>query len=221
MKEKMTHFLYSKIYPLLLYGFIKALTATLKIKTIGKEQYDHLRQANQRILFVFWHGRLFLMISMLHAQNHAVVVSSSRDGMLIARVLEKFRYHLILGSSDRSPVKVLLSGLKYIKNGFNIGFTIDGPKGPIHKVKPGALYLAQKSNAWIFPVSFSSKPAFIFHSWDRFLLPFPFAKTVLVFGKPYKLSPNDDIGQESLKLEQILNQLTKKADQIVGLEQPN
>lgn len=215
MKEKITHFLYSKIYPLLLFGFIKALTATLKIKVIGKEHYDHLRQTNQRMIVVFWHGRLFLIISMLRAQNHAVVISSSRDGMLLARVLEKFRYRLIFGSSDRSPVKSLLSGLDHLKKGFNIGFSIDGPKGPIHKAKPGALYLAQKSNAWILPVTFSSKPAFIFHSWDRFLLPFPFAKTVFIFGKPYK--PVQDPMKECLALEQILNQLTKEADQIVGL----
>lgn len=216
MKEKMINFLYCKIYPPLLYGFIKAITSTLKIKIIGKEHYDRLRKTNQRILIVFWHGRLFLMISVLQAPNHAVVVSSSRDGMLIAHVLERFHYHRIWGSSDRSPVKVLLSGLDHIKKGFNIGFTVDGPKGPIHKVKPGALYLAQKSDAWILPVSFSAKPAFIFHSWDRFLLPFPFAKAVFVFGKPFK--PSEDILHESLYLEQILNQLTQEADKIVGLE---
>ena len=95
---------------------------------------------------------------------------------------------------------------------------VDGPTGPIYKVKPGALFMAKKTNAMIIPLAFSADPCIILKAWDRYLLPVPFAKAVLIYGKPFK--PSSDLSdsviqKESIKLEKILNNLMDKANRIV------
>ena len=201
---------------------IKMITISLRIDIIGDKKILDLRGKNQRLMFAIWHGRHFLIISRLRFPDTSVLTSTSRDGKLIADILKKFGFDIIPGSSHRSPVRALLTSIQKMRGGKNLIFAVDGPTGPIHQSKPGALFVAKKADAFIVPVSFSSKPAVIFNSWDRFMLPLPFAKTCLLFGEPFK--PSDDLSQEtihmeSLELQNMLNALTLEADRQVGYEQ--
>ena len=144
--------------------------------------------------------------------------STSRDGRLQAKILKKFHYEIIPGSSSKTPVRALIQSLKKIQEGYNFAITVDGPTGPIYKVKPGALYVAKKTGATIIPMSFSSSPAFVIKSWDRYLMPKPFSRAVHLIGEPWQPSPDlneQTLEQEALHLEKILNSLTEKADRMV------
>jgi len=106
-----------------------------------------------------------------------------------------------------------------MRAGYDFAFAIDGPRGPIHEVKPGAIYLAKKINTCIIPITFSSYPSIHLNSWDRYLLPLPFARSVVIFGEPFYPSPSLDektIDSEKAILKKILNKITILADKKVG-----
>lgn len=150
--------------------------------------------------------------------------STSRDGILQASILKKFKYEIISGSSAKSPVRALIGSIQKMRMGYNVGFAVDGPTGPLYKVKPGAIYLAKKMQVPIIPISFSANPAIILKSWDKYLLPKPFAKSAIIFGKPFCPSANLDgntVISECKNLENILNRLTLQADRIVHLNNRN
>ena len=147
------------------------------------------------------------------------MVSTSLDGQLIANTLKIFGYEIIFGSSNRSPVRALVRSIQKMEQGFDVAFTVDGPRGPANKVKPGALFLAKKMNAIIIPATSSACPSITFKSWDRYLLPKPFAQAAIVFGQPF--IPSSHSGEETLReecqlIENTLNEITKQADQLVG-----
>lgn len=219
-KKKIRNWLYTHVYPGLITGAIRLITATLRIERVGIEPIDEYRCSNRRILFAFWHGRHFLMIPCLYSPNVSVLTSTSRDGRLLADVLRNFGYDSIPGSSHKSPVRALLACVNRIREGKDVVFAVDGPTGPIHKVKPGAVFVAAKSGASIIPVVFSCKPCAVFNSWDKFMLPLPFGKAVLLGGPP--IPPPQKSDGESIELirrtlEDTLNSLLAEADRRVGM----
>ena len=118
----------------------------------------------------------------------------------------------------KSPVRALVGSIQKMRAGFDIAFAVDGPTGPLHKAKPGALFLAKKMDALIIPVSFSAQPSITMKSWDEYILPKPFAHAVMFFGEPFH--PSSELGEdivqaECLFLEKTLNQISAKADSIV------
>ncbi|MDM7925983.1 MAG: lysophospholipid acyltransferase family protein [bacterium] len=219
-KKKIRNWLYAAVYPGMITGAIRLITATLRIERVGIEPIDEYRRSNRRILFAFWHGRHFLMIPCLYAPNVSILTSTSRDGRLLADVLRNFGYDSIPGSSHKSPVRALLACVNRIREGQDVVFAVDGPTGPIHSVKPGAVFVAAKSGASIIPVVFSCKPCAVFNSWDKFMLPLPFGKAVLLGGTP--IPPPEKSDSESIEsirrtLENTLNSLMAEADRRVGM----
>jgi lysophospholipid acyltransferase (LPLAT)-like uncharacterized protein len=219
--KKLQNWLYAYAYPPLLSGLIRVITATLRIRTIGEEKILDLKKQNRRIVYAVWHGRHFLVIPRFGSPDTCVLTSTSRDGTLLADVLKRFGFLTIPGSSHKSPVRALLTSIQRIKEGKDLIFAVDGPTGPIYRVKPGALFVAKKSGAFIVPITFSYKPSVVFKSWDRYMLPHLFARVWLVFGEPFQ--PTDDLAEEGvererLRLEETLNRLTAEADRLAGYD---
>jgi lysophospholipid acyltransferase (LPLAT)-like uncharacterized protein len=105
--------------------------------------------------------------------------------------------------------------LKAQKDGYDVIFVPDGPKGPRQQVQIGIIELARLSRCPIVPLSFSASRRKIFNTWDRFLLPCPFSKGVFIWGEPVYIDPDGDrthLEEQRLLLEQRLNQLTERAD---------
>jgi len=147
--------------------------------------------------------------------------SISRDGQLQANVLKKFGYGIAYGSSKSSPVRALVGAIQKMRDGWDIALTVDGPTGPIYKVKPGALFLAKKLDAVIIPLTFTAKPSLILRSWDKYMLPKLFGKAVLICGNPIKLSKEMDektVQEESMMLEKVLNEYLLEADRKIEEE---
>jgi lysophospholipid acyltransferase (LPLAT)-like uncharacterized protein len=219
ISKRLQNWLYAHAYPLILTGMIRGINVTLRIRTAGEDRILELKRRNRRIVYALWHGRHFLVIPRFGSPDICVLTSTSRDGTLIADILKRFGSNIIPGSSHKSPVRALLTSIQRIKEGKDLIFAVDGPTGPIYRVKPGALFVAKKAGAVIVPVSFSYKPALVFNSWDRYMLPYPFAKVRLVFGAPFQ--PSDDLSEEvvereRLQLEETLKRLTSEADLLAG-----
>lgn len=165
------------------------------------------------VMLAIWHSELFALtgFGMTRAGGRlATVVSDSRDGELIAQVLERIGYATARGSSTRGGLKALIALKRHMEHGRIGVITVDGPRGPRYKVKDGAVYLAHRAGALLFPVRSQPLSMHVFErSWDKFELPLPFCRCPLFFGKPLefgdeKITP-EMLAREGLRLEQALH----------------
>lgn len=193
------------------YWAFKFLRYTLRIKFYRSGAID----TNKPYLFAFWHGKQLLPALVLtdkHDTKRCVMVSPSRDGAMLTVFLHKLGYEIIRGSSRDNNVQALLATKNKLENGASIGFAIDGPIGPIHVIKPGIIYLAQKCGAKIIPIGSAFSKHWIFNkAWDKFELPKPFSKAALVLGDPLTVDPEQDVKSACRLLEQQMLLVQQKA----------
>jgi lysophospholipid acyltransferase (LPLAT)-like uncharacterized protein len=140
-------------------------------------------------IYAFWHQCLFTASYRYRNRGIAVLISRSFDGELIARVVEKFGYRPVRGSSSRGAVAGLLEMGRELETGHAVAFTADGPRGPRFVAKPGPLLLARTQNAPVRALHFGVKSAWRLNSWDGFVIPKPFSRVVLRMSAPLQLPP--------------------------------
>lgn len=143
-----------------------------------KEFYLDPNVSEKPTIFGVWHGDL-LLLGYLYKQyrkkvHGKVLISDHFDGLLISKTIRYFGFETIAGSSNRNAVKALLQAIKALKEGYDIGITPDGPKGPRHTVNDGIIVMAQKAKADIVLVEIKPTKYWQFNSWDRFKIPKPF-----------------------------------------------
>ena len=145
------------------------------------------------MIWSFSHNRMFL-IPWLHDEwfGHipgTILTSPSGDGQIIADVCESFGIQAERGSSSKPEkgMSALIALASKAREGFEIGITPDGPRGPLHRVQPGIVKLAQLTGVPIVPVHLHYSRAIQFKTWDEFLLPLPFATVTVVFGEPHEI----------------------------------
>lgn len=191
------------------FAAIRLLTSTLRLRVILHPQVkEELRR--HPLLFAFWHGRQFLLVPQFASWNIALMSDLSWAGDIQTRILERFGYTVVRGSSSHGGMRALLMLKKAVDAGHPAAFAVDGPHGPAFHAKPGVLFLAQKLGLLIAPVTASANRAWILQrTWCRYLLPRPFSRCVVIVGKP--------IAPASLvDLDRSLHDLTLQADLLVG-----
>ena len=137
------------------------------------------------------------------------MVSASRDGEKLARVLEKFNLICVRGSSSRRGKEALLEMTRHVHAGHDAGITPDGPRGPKYQVADGVISLAQVTGAPIIPISWSVKRRSTLNSWDGFMIPWPFGRATLRIGAPLIVGREDNRENKRLELENILKSLSE------------
>lgn len=131
------------------------------------------------VVYVFWHRCVIPALWHYRGKDIAVMTSSSFDGEYIARIIEKFGYRAIRGSSTRGGVRALLGMHTEIEQGRAVAFTIDGPRGPMYVAKPGPVLLARNVRLPVIAFHPAVDRAWVLNTWDRFLIPKPFSRVVL------------------------------------------
>ncbi|MBN1823570.1 MAG: lipopolysaccharide heptosyltransferase II [Endomicrobiales bacterium] len=186
---------------------ISCLGKTLRIIPVNTSVWK-----GRHFIFAFWHGEQFLPF-FFHSGQDAVVMSSlSKDGEIQNGILNMFGYKTVRGSSTRGGDKALVEMIRVVKKGPDAGFAVDGPKGPYKKVKPGVIYLAQKTGVPIVPIgSAARKSAVLSRAWDKYELPRPFTRCVICYGKPVEVKRGDDIEKKASELEDSLNEISRFA----------
>ena len=148
-----------------------------------------------------------------------VLSSEHADGRMMARGLNYLGIKSVYGSSSRGGREALFGMIRAVQEGSHIALTPDGPKGPVFEVKGGTLRIAQRSGASIYPVGIGFSRAKQFNSWDKMLLPFPFARAVVVMGKPISV-PREASAQElealRIQLGEAITEVTRQADAVIG-----
>jgi len=200
-------------------GIINLIFRTMKIKIKGFEAVQELIKS-KRFVFAFWHSRILMVSFLYQGWGAAIMVSQSRDGEVIARILSRQRHRIIRGSTTRGGVRALAKMIRILKKDGCSGAVIpDGPQGPRCQVQPGVITLGKKTGHAIIPVTYSARRIKVFSSWDRFILPRPFTKGMFVYGKPLwvsKLTTSDKEDELRIQLENELNRITRLADNYYG-----
>lgn len=159
-------------------------------------------------IYAFWH-RYQIPVAIVNASKKAgVLISSSKDGELIAGPLSVIGYKPIRGSSTRGGTSALRKMIKCLEKA-PVGITPDGPKGPIFKVKMGTIQLARLSKKPIIPMAVDVKGEWLFNSWDKFIFPKPFAKIYITYGEPFYVSKDDDMEEKQQELNTIMENLAE------------
>jgi len=199
--------------------FIDILFLTIRIKYKNFEKVKSLMDS-KKFIFAFWHSRILPVAYTHKGYNAAIMVSQSEDGEIIAQVIYRQGHEPVRGSSSRGGREALEQIKLALKKKIRPGVIIpDGPQGPRFKVQHGIINLAKKTGYPLICVTASFKKMKVFSSWDRFVLPYPFTKCLIIYGNPFYVPEDADITKlEELrkKLEVEMNKITKEADNTFG-----
>ncbi len=167
------------------YLAIKLIAPTLRWRIVVEEGGPKdLRDVHKTpVIYAFWHRCVFCATYFWRDRDIQVMTSASFDGEYIARIIEKFGYGAVRGSSTRGGVRALLGMHTEIDVGRSVAFTIDGPRGPVYVAKPGAALLARNTGVPILPFYIALDDPWTLRSWDRFMIPRPFSRAVVAIGK--------------------------------------
>lgn len=199
-----------------LYLLARAVSATLRWRVTGIEKAD---AGEKGVLLCIWHGRTFLPANYMRNRGIWALFSLSNDGELQSRVFSLLGYRVIRGSTGRGGERAAVEAIRVLRKGDTLAITPDGPRGPAGEIQGGALLMARKSGAALVPIGASAGRRWLIGTWDRYLMPKPFARASIRFGEPIWISPDADeaeIEQVREKLAAAMNRLQDEAEQDVG-----
>ena len=199
--------------------FIRLLASTITIRETPGKRSEELKRQGKKIIFAFWHSSMLVPAYVGRNLGLKVLISQHRDGEYIARVIQKLGNKVVRGSTTRGGARALLSMIKKIKEEEDsLVITPDGPKGPRFIVQPGIIFLAQKTGYPIVPVSLGLTKYWELPSWDRFRIPKPFSRAILIYGEPITIPPKlekSEAEEYRELLEKTLHEMEIEADRMV------
>jgi hypothetical protein len=165
-------------------ALVDAVMRTTRLRVENASAYRQRTEHGRPVIFALWHGRL-LPLGFLHrGQNIVCLASRSADGEYITRVLQHWGFGVVRGSSSSGGDTAFRELVRAVRAGRSVAVTPDGPRGPRERLKPGVLQLAQLTGAPLVPLAAAASRSWWFVSWDRFLLPQPFARLHVAYGDP-------------------------------------
>lgn len=163
---------------------LRALASTWRVSFVNPEIVSNLRLRRQPFIYLLWHGTLLPLTWVHRNRNVVAMISEHSDGEIIARLVHSIGYKTVRGSTTRGAARALLGACRVIEEGACLAVTPDGPRGPAESVAPGAAIIAQRTGAPMVPVSLKASSAWRLNSWDRFMIPKPFARVHVAYGDP-------------------------------------
>jgi lysophospholipid acyltransferase (LPLAT)-like uncharacterized protein len=201
---------------LLGYSVMRLVGCTLRWQVEGKDNLDSIRLAGKRMIYTFWHGRIFLATYFFRNRGIVVMTSQNKDGEYIARVIKRFGYGAARGSSSRGAKGALVEMVHELRRKHkDVALTIDGPRGPRYIAKPGAVWIAAKTGAAILPFHMTPQRSWVLKSWDLFHFPKPFSRVLVLMGTPIYVRPEADeeeLSTAQAALQRSLDDLLHRGD---------
>ena len=178
---------------------LRALASTWRVSFVNPQVVSDLRLRRQPFIYLLWHGTLLPLVWAHRNRNVVAMISEHSDGEIIARIMHSIGYRTVRGSSNRGAARALLGACRVIEDGACLAVTPDGPRGPAESVAPGAAMISQRTGAPMVPVSLSVSSAWRLQSWDRFMIPKPFARVQVAYGDPISVDAESarDAGRET------------------------
>lgn len=204
------------VLSLLAAGFLRGLRATLRLRHHGDGELRAWEREGKPFILAFWHRHLLLMPYAYRGRRISVLVSQSRDGELIARTVARLGIDSSRGSSSRGGMAGMRALLRKAADGWDIAFTPDGPRGPLREVQPGVILAAAATGLPIQPVAIAASRAKLLRSWDRFIVPLPFAAVHFVYGEPLVVERRGNLEAAAAELKARLDAAEEAAERWAG-----
>lgn len=169
--------------------FIDQLARSWRFRARNQHRWQRLVDERKPFIFLLWHEALLPLLWRHRRQQIAIVVSEAREGQYLADYAQRIGYHLVPGSSTRGGARALLGAIRALADGCTVAITPDGPRGPRRDIKPGVVHAAQRAGAMILPLHAVASSAWTLRSWDRLLVPKPFAQVDVGYGEPFSVAP--------------------------------
>lgn len=205
----------------LLIAAYRLIGPTIKLINDPWLYIEKFRLEHKSLLFCLWHEITAYCFYFYRDQNASALMEASKKGDVLAAMSRQLGYkdfRITDNPGDRTSVKGTIQFIKYLKAGHDGVVAMDGPNGPYHIPKPGALQIARKSDAMIIPLGVWYSKKIIFKSrWDKYQLPLPFSKCVLIMGEPFPIPEklNDQIIKEKIEeLSQVVDDLMSQAKEM-------
>ena len=203
--ERLRFFLIRMLGALLLL----TLGATWRLRFRGVAFERSVRSRGLRPIYAFWHGRLLAILRTMHFPLQ----------LIIAQVTNQLGFGSVRGSTTRGGIRALRALGRKLLGGFDVAITPDGPRGPRHILQAGAIYIAMRTGHPLVPITSTGLPRWTFGSWDRFIIPKPFADVLVRLGEPFYVPPDLNEKQREeyrLRFEKQMIELVETADREVA-----
>jgi len=214
-----------QIVPPLTALLVKTLMFTCRVVRVKGEKGDReaLARSGGAAVYTTWHQRMPYFSHYFRSREITILISGSRDGEYAARIAAWLGFNNVRGSSTRGGTRALRELIRTIKNGGKGGFFADGPQGPPRIAKTGAVLAARDAQVPLIPVVWGADRGWLFNSWDRFLVPKPFARIAVCFADPLWIPRHagiKDLEQYRQLIEDRLNDCARWCDTQFGAERP-
>ena len=166
---------------------VRLHTLTLRVRYEGLRHLEQRIERGLPVVVAGWHQQLYFGIATLARYGGVIMISESRDGERIARVVERLGWTPVRGSSSRGSVRALVELIRLVRRGASAIHIVDGPRGPARQVKPGLVLLASRAGAAIVPAFGAARHRWRARSWDRFQVPLPFTRVVVRLDAPIEV----------------------------------
>lgn len=211
----------------LIRGILTVLGATWRWRVVGgDEELDRILNAGtgdapRSVIFAYWHRYTALIVpfaTRLVARGLplAVLTSLSRDGELAARLGRPRGFTIFRGSASRGGTVGLRKLFRHLRKGGSCVLAPDGPRGPVHRVKPGVVVLSQMAGRPVVPLGAAADRYWRLRSWDRMVIPKPFATVTLVVGEPETIAAETELTDGQARLGARLTAVAEEAERAVG-----
>jgi len=197
------------------YCLIHAICGTLRWKVEGMEHHQSILDGGRKVIFAFWHGRILMATYFWRKRGIVVMTSRSREGDYIAKLIKLFGYGSARGSSSRGGRRALVEMMRELRCKRDVAFTIDGPRGPRYVAKPGAAWLSAKTGDAVLPFPISCRKRWVVSSWDRFHIPMPFSRVLVLIGAPILVraeATEEELEATQQRIQQSLDELRQRGD---------
>ncbi len=210
-----------RLVPFVAFCCHRLLRATLRVERVGFEAVQGFVDRDERFVLSFWHRRLVMMplaypFKRRNAQGEprgvAILSSDSKDGERSAATWRWLGIHAVRGTAGHSGAQALVKMIQIVKQGWDLGITVDGSRAPRQQAKPGVLAVSRKTGAWVVPVCVAYSRAWKLRTWDEMLLPKPFARVCVHFGQPFRVDTRQEEEPCLKSLETTLNELEAWAE---------
>lgn len=205
-----------RLVPYLVYSYVTFVGWTTRAQVLRADIPAKVHAEGERFIYAFWHQRQVFFTWSHRDAEAAVLVSKSKDGEMIAKTMELSHIGAVRGSSSRGGAAAAREMVEILRSGRDVGITPDGPKGPAREVKEGAVRVAQLAGMPIIPIANAlSNKIEISKAWDRFQVPLPFGRSVVIYGEPVRVAAGDDLAVKAAELKVSMDALTAEADRLV------
>ncbi len=189
---------------------IKLIGTTVKFEIDGWENWEAASRDGKIPIYTFWHDRIFLSIYFWQRRGIVVMTSRSFDGEYIARFIQRFGAGAARGSSSRGATGAFVEMVRLMRAGCPTAFTIDGPRGPRHVAKMGAILLAKKTGNPVLPFTITAEKFWAAKSWDKLQIPKPFSRARVWIAPPIFVRPDalaEELQAKRDELQRVLDDL--------------